>query len=117
MATIFFRRLLARVPVLAVQDRAMHGRWYKVPPMHRTSLVGIQRLEILGSLGALAASMLFGLLLIYLVAMIDRGEERRAIADFDKMFNEASIGRISRSFLEAASDVIMAGHCLAPGEA
>jgi diguanylate cyclase (GGDEF)-like protein len=95
----------------------MHARWYKVPPMHRTSLVGIPRLEILGSLGALAASMLFGLLLIYLVAMIHRGEERSAIADFAEMFNEASTGRISHAFLEGASDVIMAGDRLAPGEA
>jgi len=95
----------------------MHARWYKVPPMHRASLVGLPRLEILGSLGALAASMLFGLLLIYLVAMIHRGEERSAIADFAEMFNEASTGRISHAFLEGASDVIMAGDRLAPGEA
>ena len=34
--------------------------------MHRTSLVRMPRLEILGSLAALAASMFLGLVLIYL---------------------------------------------------
>jgi hypothetical protein len=87
--------------------------------MYRKSLVQMPRLEILGSLAALAASMLLGLALIYLVAMIHRGEERSAIADFAEMFNErvTANGKVSHPFLEGASDVILAGDLLAPGEA
>ena len=88
--------------------------------MHRTSLVRMPRLEIFGSLVALAASMLLGLVLIYLVAMVHRGEERCAIAEFAEMFNAGSVaptGKVSHPFLEGASDVIVAGDRLAPGEA
>ncbi len=78
------------------------------------------RLEILGSLAALAASMFLGLVLIYLVAMIHRGEERGAIAEFAEMFNAGSVAptrKVSHPFLEGTSDVIVAGDRLAPGEA
>jgi diguanylate cyclase (GGDEF)-like protein len=88
--------------------------------MHRTSLLTIPRLEVVGSLVALSASMLVGLVLIYLVAMIHRGEERGAIADFAEMLDEgvtAPNGKVRHPFLEGASDVIVAGDRLAPGEA
>ena len=75
--------------------------------MHRTSLptslVRMPRLEILGSLAALAASLLLGLVLIYLVALVHRSEERGALADFAAMFEEgvnASNGKVSHPFLE-----------------
>jgi diguanylate cyclase (GGDEF)-like protein len=79
----------------------------------------MSRLEILGSLAALAASLLLGLVLIYLVALVHRSEERGALADFTAMFEEgvnASNGKVSHPFLEGASDVIIAGDHLAPGE-
>jgi hypothetical protein len=77
------------------------------------------RLEILGSVAALAASLLLRLVLIYLVALVHRSEERGALADFAAMFEEgvnASNGKVSHPFLEGASDVIIAGDRLAPGE-
>jgi diguanylate cyclase (GGDEF)-like protein len=80
----------------------------------------MSRSEIVGSLAALTLSLLLGLVLIYLVALVHRSEERGAIADFAEMFSEAagaSIGKVSHPFLEGASDVIVAGDRLAPGEA
>jgi diguanylate cyclase (GGDEF)-like protein len=78
------------------------------------------RLEILGSLAVLAASLLLGLVLTYFVAMVHRSEERGALADFAAMFEEgvnASNVRVSHPFLEGASDVIVAGDHLVPGGA
>ena len=96
----------------------------KVPPMNRTpliaSLVRLPRLEILGSLAVLAASMLLGLVLIYFFAIVHRSEERNAMVDFAAMFGEggnASNSTASHPFLEGASDVIVVGDHLAPGEA
>jgi diguanylate cyclase (GGDEF)-like protein len=83
------------------------------------SLARIPRLEILGSLAVLAASMLLGLVLIYFFATVHRSEERSAMVDFAAMFGE---GRDtanptgSHPFLEGASDVIVADDHLAPGE-
>jgi diguanylate cyclase (GGDEF)-like protein len=88
-------------------------------PSLRTSLVGMSRSEIVGSLAALAISLLLGLVLIYLVALVHRSEERGAMDDFAGMFSEetnTSNGRVSHPFLEGASDVIAAGDHLAPGE-
>jgi diguanylate cyclase (GGDEF)-like protein len=85
-----------------------------------TSLIRMPRLEILGSLAVLAASLLFGLVLIYLIALVHRSEERDAMADFGAMFDEGgnpSNMKVSHPFLEGASDVIIAGDHLAPGEA
>jgi hypothetical protein len=82
--------------------------------VHRASL------EILGSLAVLAASLLLGLVLIYLVAMVHRSEERDAMTDFTAMFGEGdnvSKTKVSHPFLEGASDVIIAGDRLVPGEA
>ena len=102
----------------------MNERLIKVPLMHRTSprasLVGMSRSEVVGSLAALALSLLLGLVLVYLVALVHRSEERGAIADFAAMFSEeidTSDGRVSHPFLEGASDVIVAGDHLAPGGA
>ena len=83
------------------------------------SLVRIPRVEILGSLAVLAASMLIGLVLIYFFAIVHRSEERSAMVDFAAMFGEGrdtlnSTG--SHPFLEGASDVIVADDRLAPGE-
>jgi diguanylate cyclase (GGDEF)-like protein len=78
------------------------------------------RLEILGSLAVLAASLLLGLVIIYFVALVHRGEERSALAEFAAIAEEgvnASNGKVSHSFLEGASDVVFAGDRLAPGEA
>ncbi len=90
--------------------------------MHRMSprpfLVGMSHSEIVGSLAALPVSLLLGLVLIYLVALVHRSEERGAIADFAGMFGEGtsdSNGKVSHPFLEGASDVIVAGDHLAPG--
>jgi diguanylate cyclase (GGDEF)-like protein len=86
----------------------------------RTSLVRIPRLEILGSLAVLAASLLLGLVLIYFVATVHRSEERSAMVDFATMFDEggnASNMKVSHPFFEGASDVIVVGDRLAPGEA
>ena len=59
--------------------------------MHRTSrrasLVRMPRLEILGSLAVLAASLLLGPVLIYFVATVHRSEERSAMVDFATMFD------------------------------
>ena len=92
--------------------------------MNRTpliaSLVRLPRLEILGSLAVLAASMLLGLVLIYLFAIVHRSEERNAMVDFAAVFGEggnASNSTASHPFLEGASDVIVIGDHLAPGEA
>src|SRR5262245_35808479 len=92
--------------------------------MHRkpliASLVRMPRLEIVGSLAVLAASMLLGLVLIYFFAIVHRSEERSAMFDFAEMFGEggdASNSTISHAFLEGASDVIVVGDRLAPGEA
>ena len=77
------------------------------------------RLQIFGSLAVLAASLLVGLVIIYFVALIHRGEERSAIADFAGMFTEEgnpSNIRVYHPFLEGASDVIVAGDRLTPGE-
>ena len=91
--------------------------------MHRTSLraslVRMPRVEILGSLAALAASLLIGLVLIYFFAIVHRSEERSAMVDFAAMFNEggdASNSTVSHPFLEGASDVIVSDR-LEPGEA
>jgi hypothetical protein len=46
------------------------------------------RVEILGSLAALAASLLIGLVLIYFFAIVHRSEERNAMVDFAAMFDE-----------------------------
>jgi hypothetical protein len=83
-------------------------------------LVRIPRPEIFGSLAALAVSLLLGLMIIYFVALVHRGEERGALAEFAAMAEEgdnASKGKVSHSFLEGASDVVFAGDRLAPGEA
>jgi diguanylate cyclase (GGDEF)-like protein len=92
--------------------------------MHRTPLIAslarMPRLEILGSLAVLAASMLLGLVLIYFFAIVHRSEERSAMVDFAAMFGEgggASNSTVSHPFLEGASDVIVVGDHLAPGEA
>ena len=85
-----------------------------------TSLVRMPRLEILGSLAVLAASMLLGLVLIYFVAIFHRSEERSAMVDFAAMFNEggnASNSTVGHPFLEGAADVIVVGDRRAPGEA
>jgi diguanylate cyclase (GGDEF)-like protein len=91
--------------------------------MHRTSLaeslIRMLRLEILGSLAVLAASMLLGLLLIYFVAIVHRSEERNAMVDFAAMFDEggnAANSTVGHPFLEGAADVIVVGDRLAPGE-
>ena len=84
------------------------------------SLVRMPRLEILGSLAVLAASMLLGLVLIYFFAIVHRSEERSAMVDFAAMFGEGgdtSNSTVSHPFLEGASDVIVVGDRLAPGEA
>jgi diguanylate cyclase (GGDEF)-like protein len=92
--------------------------------MHRTPLIAslarMPRLEILGSLGVLAASVLIGLVLIYLFAIVHRSEERNAMVDFAAMFGEggdATNSTVSHPFLEGASDVIVVGDRLEPGEA
>ncbi|MBV9628221.1 MAG: GGDEF domain-containing protein, partial [Xanthobacteraceae bacterium] len=80
----------------------------------------MSRLEILGSLAVLAVSLLLGLIIIYFIALVHRGEERGALADFAGMFEEgvnASNGKVSHPFLEGTSDVIIADDRLAPGEA
>jgi diguanylate cyclase (GGDEF)-like protein len=86
----------------------------------QASLVRMPRFEILGSLAVLAASMLLGLVLIYFFAIVHRSEERSAMIDFTAMFGEgsdASHSTVSHPFLEGASDVIVVGDRLAPGEA
>jgi diguanylate cyclase (GGDEF)-like protein len=86
----------------------------------QASLVRMPRLEILGSLAVLAASILLGLVLIYFFAIVHRSEERSAMVDFAAMFGEggdASHSTVSHPFLEGASDVIVVGDRLAPGEA
>ena len=78
------------------------------------------RLEILGSLAVLAASLLLGLVMIYFVATVHRSEERSAMVDFAAMLNEgenASSSTVGHPFLEGAADVIAVGDRLAPGEA
>jgi diguanylate cyclase (GGDEF)-like protein len=78
------------------------------------------RLEILGSLAVLATSLLLGLVLVYFFAIVHRSEERSAMVDFAAMFGEggdASNSTVNHPFLEGASDVIVAGDRLAPGEA
>jgi hypothetical protein len=68
------------------------------------------RLEILGSLAVLAASMLLGLVLIYFFAIVHRSEERSSMVDFAARFGEggdASHSTVSHPFLEGASDVIV----------
>jgi diguanylate cyclase (GGDEF)-like protein len=85
----------------------------------RTSFVRMSRSEIVGSLAALAISLLLGLVLIYLVALVHRSEERGALADFAGMFTEETSspnGKVSHPFLEGTSDVIVAGDRLAPGQ-
>ena len=92
----------------------------RVSTVMRTSFVGMSRSEIVGSLAALAISLLLGLVLIYLVALVHRSEERGAMTDFAGMLSEgtsASNGKVSHPFLEGASDVIAAGDRLAPGQA
>jgi diguanylate cyclase (GGDEF)-like protein len=90
--------------------------------MHRTPLIAslarMPRLEILGSLAVLAASMLIGLVLIYFFAIVHRSEERNAMVDFAAMFGEgdATNSTVSHAFLEGASDVIVVGDRLEPGE-
>ena len=85
----------------------------------RASLVGMSRSEIVGSLAALTLSLLLGLVMIYLVALVHRSEERGALAEFAAIAEEgdASNGKVGHSFLEGASDVVFAGDRLAPGEA
>lgn len=92
--------------------------------MHRTSLraslVRMPRLEILGSLAVLAASLLLGLVLIYFVATVHRSEERSAMVDFATMFDHGgntSNSAVGHPFLDGASDVIVVDDRLAPGEA
>jgi hypothetical protein len=54
----------------------------------RTYLVRIPRPEILGGLAALAVSLLLGLVMIYLIALVHRSEERGALAEFAAIAEE-----------------------------
>jgi diguanylate cyclase (GGDEF)-like protein len=65
-------------------------------------------------------SLLFGLILIYLFALLHRSEERGAMTDFVEIFSggsSAPSGKIDHPFLEGTSDVIDAGDRLVPGAA
>ena len=82
------------------------------------------RQEIVGSLAALAATLLFGFAMIYFVALAHRSEQRGAAADFAAIFSGdegpdavPSHATIGYRFLDGASDVVVAGDFLAPGDA
>jgi diguanylate cyclase (GGDEF)-like protein len=79
--------------------------------------------EFIGSLAVLVVSLLFGLALLYVVALAHRSEQRGALADFAAMLanDEASEAvpsntKLAYHFLDAASDLVPAEGHLAPDD-
>jgi diguanylate cyclase (GGDEF)-like protein len=88
----------------------------------RKSVVAILGPAILGSLGVLALSLLFGLATLYFIALAHRSEQRGALADFSEMLRQEETGvpsteKLRYRFLNAESDVVAVGDRLVPGDA
>jgi hypothetical protein len=85
-----------------------------------TTPIGELGAEVLGSVAVLAASLVLGVLIVYLVALFHRSEQRGALNDVTAMMVSDDFAspsdKVPYRFLETASDVIIPGDRLAPGE-